>query len=53
MTGVDWVGTAQERLKYGEIKVNVVADATGVTETALSAWGVQAGSDGSITKKAS
>lgn len=51
VTGSDWVGTAQERLNYGTIKINVIADATGTTESVLDAWGVQVASDGTITKK--
>ena len=53
VTGSDWVGKDQDRLNYGTIKINVIADATGPTESALDAWGVQVGSDGAITKKTS
>ena len=51
VTGVDWKGSVDERKSYGTIKANVNADATASSGDAVSAWGVQVSSDGTVSKK--
>lgn len=51
VTGVEWTGSAKDRLNYGAIKLNVIADAIDQTETSLALWGLQKDDSGNITQK--